>query len=201
MIRINLLSEGRRPVVARKAKASLSLGGQDPNNILIIAGCVLGALVVGAWWYRLNSEFNEMQRRVRAAQVRYDELRPIIKQVDDFKKNSEDLERKVEIIKDLKRKQEGPVHVMDMVSRSIPELLWLDDMSVVGTTLSLRGKAFNTNAVAAFIENLGNVAEFEEPDPKNIQIGGRAGTEVYNFQMTISIKPMVSEEEEAAEAS
>ncbi len=199
--RINLLSEGRRPVVARKAKATLSLGGQDPNNILIIAGCVLGALVVGAWWYRLNSEFTEMQRRVRVAQVRYDELRPIIQQVNEFKAKNEDLERKVEIIKSLKRKQEGPVHIMDMVSRAVPELLWLDDMAVSGTTLSLRGKAFNTNAVAAFIENLGNVKEFEEPDPKNIQIGGRLGTEVYNFQMTISFKPLVSDEEEASEAS
>ena len=38
MIRINLLSEGRRPVVARKAKPTLSLGGQDPIEATFNSG-------------------------------------------------------------------------------------------------------------------------------------------------------------------
>lgn len=188
MIKINLLAEGRRPVVARKAKPALSLGGQDPNNLLLFAGFVLGALVVGGWWFQLNSELTARQRQVKAAQRRFAELEPIIKQVQEFKQKNEDLERKVQIIKDLKAKQKGPVRIMDEVSRALPELVWLEDMSVIGTTLNLRGKAFNTNAVAAFIENLGNVEDFEEPDPKNIQVGGREGN-VYDFQMSITLRP------------
>lgn len=188
MIKINLLAEGRRPVVARKAKPALSLGGQDPNNLLLFAGFVLGALVVGGWWYQLNSELTARQRQVKAAQRRFAELEPIIKQVQEFKQKNEDLERKVQVIKDLKAKQKGPVRIMDEVSRALPELVWLEDMSVIGTTLNLRGKAFNTNAIAAFIENLGKVEDFEEPDPKNIQVGGREGS-VYDFQMSITLRP------------
>lgn len=188
MIKINLLAEGRRPVVARRAKPTLGLGGQDPNNLLVTAGFVLGALVVGGWWFQLNSELSARERQVKAAQRRYAELEPIIKQVEEFKKKNDDLERKVQVIKDLKARQKGPVRVMDHVSRALPELVWLEDMSVIGATLNLRGKAFNTNAVAAFIENLGDVEEFEEPDPKNIQIVGREGN-VYDFQMSITMRP------------
>lgn len=199
MIKINLLAEGRRPVVARKAKPTLSLGGQDPNNLLMIAGVVLGALVVGVWWYQLASELADRKREVKTAQRRYEELRPIIEQVEVFKKKNEDLERKVQVIKDLKAKQKGPVRIMDQVSRALPDLVWLDDMSVIGSTLNLRGKAFNTNAVAAFIENLRKVEEFAEPDPKNVQISGRAGN-VYDFQMSITFRPpkLVEDEEEPA---
>ncbi|HEX9735209.1 MAG TPA: PilN domain-containing protein [Thermoanaerobaculia bacterium] len=188
MIKINLLAEGRRPVVARKAKPTLALGGQDPNNLLVVAGFVLGALAVGGWWYQLNAELTARQRQVKAAQRRYAELEPIIKQVEEFKKKNDDLERKVQVIKDLKARQKGPVRIMDHVSRALPELVWLEDMSVIGATLNLRGKAFNTNAVAAFIENLGDVEEFKEPDPKNIQIVGREGN-VYDFQMSITVRP------------
>ncbi len=59
-------------------------------------------------------------------------------------------------------------------------------MSVIGQTVSLRGQAFNTNAVASFIENLTLVPEFEEPDPKNIQITGRGGEDIYSFQLAFS---------------
>lgn len=198
MIKINLLSEGRRPVVARRTKASLSIGGRDPNNVLLIAGLVLGALIAGAWWYRLNSELHEKQRLVRAAQARYEELRPIIQQVEEFKQKSQDLENKVRVIKELKAKQKGPVQIMDAVSKALPELLWLDDMSVIGQTVTLRGKAFNTNAVATFIENLTNVPEFEEPDPKNIQITGRGGEDIYTFQLAFAFRlPEVEGQEEA----
>ena len=222
MIKINLLSEGRRPVVARKSKASFDFGGQDPNNALLLAGVVLGALVAGAWWYRLNAEMQEYDRRIRAAQARYEELRPIIEQVDKFKQQNQDLENKVGIIKSLKAAQEGPVNVMDAISLSLPELVWLESMTVVGKQINLRGKAFNTNAVAAFIENITEVSwseegprlprededpeeldsVFEEPSPRNIRITGRAD-ESYGFDMSFAFKPRpveASEEEPVGES-
>lgn len=197
MIKINLLSEGRRPVVARRAKASFDFGGQDPNNLLLIAGFVLGALVAGGWWFKLNSEITSMDRQIRQARARYEELRPIIEQVEKFKKQSADLERKVNIIKDLKAKQKGPVAVMDSVSSSLPELVWLDGMTVTTKRVDVKGKAFNTNAIAAFIENLTKVPEFEEPNPRNIRITGR-GKEIYAFQMNFGYTPPKAPEDEAA---
>lgn len=198
MIKINLLSEGRRPVVARKSRPSLNFGGQDPNNVLLLAGFVLGALVAGAWWYRLSSEYKDLQRQVRAAKARYEELKPIINKVNGYKRKSADLDRKVQVIKDLKAGQKGPVFVMDAVSRALPELLWLESMNISGKSLTVRGKAFNTNAVAAFIENLVDISEFEEPDPKSIQTSSRTG-KVYNFQLNIRFSPPKPEPEEGVE--
>lgn len=198
MIKINLLSEGRRPVVARKSRPTLSFGGQEPNNVLLIAGLVLGALIAGGWWFRLNAEYKSLQRQVRTAKARYEELRPIIEKVNLFKKKSEDLDRKVQVIKDLKSQQKGPVFVMDAVSKALPELLWLESLNISGRSLTVRGKAFNTNAVAAFIENLTKIPEFEEPDPKSIQTSGRTGN-VYGFQLDILFDPPKDASEEGVE--
>lgn len=199
MIRINLLAEGRRPVVARKSKPSLSLGGQDPNNLLMIVGLIVGLLVAGGWWYRLNAELSDMNRKVNNARQEFDSLKDVIQQVEEFKKKKENLENKVAVIKDLKRKQKGPVNIMDKISRALPDLVWLSNMTVAGTTVNLTGQAFNTNAVAAFIENLDEVEEFKEPNATDIRIANRsdAGQQVYGFRISFDFVPKRDAEEES----
>jgi type IV pilus assembly protein PilN len=200
MIRINLLSEGRRPVVARKTAPSLSLGGQDPNNLILVAAAIVGILVAGVWWYRLNAELNEAQARVKAAQAEYEKLREIIKEVEEYKLKKENLENKVAVIKDLKRKQRGPVNIMDRISRALPDLVWLTSMNVDGATVKLQGQAFNTNAVASFIEALDKVPEFKEPDAKAIRRQSMGGdTVVYSFQIDFGYVDQPAPEEEEAE--
>ncbi len=202
MIKINLLSEGRRPVVARKAKPTLNLGGQDPNNLLLVAGIILGLLAAGGWWYVTNAKVSSVNRQVREAEAEFEKLRPIIKEVNDFKRKQTDLENNVAVIKNLKRQQKGPVHIMDRVSRAVPELLWLDSMTVRGNRIGLRGKAFNTNAVAAFIQNLDEVEEFNEPTAKNIKKGGRGGTVSYSFEISFGfILPEEAEEKQQETAT
>ena len=56
MIRINLLSEGRRPVVARKRRPKISLGDQDPSLYFLGGALVLSLLIAGGWWMMLNSK-------------------------------------------------------------------------------------------------------------------------------------------------
>ncbi len=184
MIRINLLSEGRRPVVARRQRPKLSLGDQDPSAFILGAGLLIGLLVVGAWWFSLHSKIRAVDQQIATAQAEVDELRPILEEVADFKAKQEELKRKIEVIKDLSLKQQGPVQIMDEVSRALPELLWLGTMEFRGQTVDLAGTAFNTNAVASFIENLGKVPEFKEPDPRDVQRAGR--NQSYNFRISFS---------------
>ena len=180
MIRINLLSEGRRPVIARKAKPKLALGDLEPSLLFLSGGILLGLLIVGIQWWGLSSEIKEVDDRIRVAQREVDELRPILEEVAEFKAKQE---RKIEVINDLTLKQEGPVHILDKVSRALPDLLWLSQMNFRGRTVDLVGSAFNTNAVASFIENLDKVPEFKEPEPGNVT-ASRSGT--YDFRISFT---------------
>ena len=198
MIKINLLSEGRKPVVARKAKPTISFGGQDPNNLLLVAGLIVGGLVFGGRWYMLKSELDSVNADIRQANTEYEQLRQIIQDVKDFEAKKENLENKVNVIKDLKRKQQGPVIIMDKISRALPDLVWLEAMNIRGDTIMMRGRAFNTNAVASFIQNLNEVEEFTEPNARNIAAGG----DVFSFQITVDvIPPPIPEDEEGAEGN
>lgn len=183
MIRINLLSEGRRPVVARKAKSKLGLGGQDPGNLILLAGLILALVVTAGWWYRVKSQLSALEREEKRAQAEYHKLEPIIQEVENFKQMKADLGTKIDVIKELQRQRRGPVSIMDNISRALPDLLWLEQMTIIGQTVDLRGKAFNTNAVATFIENLDKVPEFQEPEMRQVVADGR-GKGTFSFQLS-----------------
>lgn len=182
MIRINLLSEGRRPVVARKTRPKISIGDQDPSLYFLGGGLVVGLAIAGIWWMVQNSKIKAVDADIRVAQREVNELRPILKEVKDFKAKQRELERKIKVINDLTLKQQGPVHIMDRVSRALPDLVWLRTMNFRGRTVDLVGTAFNTNAIASFIENLDKVPEFREPDTKDISRNRGGGA--YNFRIS-----------------
>ncbi|HVR98908.1 MAG TPA: PilN domain-containing protein [Thermoanaerobaculia bacterium] len=182
MIKINLLSEGKRAV--RKAKRpALSLEGKNVGQWLLAAGALIGLLAFFLFWWMLRGELQQKQDEIQRAEAEVKRLESVIKEVEDYKQKKAELERKIGIINDLKANQRGPVRVMDYVSRALPELLWLDRMKMTASTIEIEGRAFNTNAVANFIENLDKVPEFEEPTLRDttVQAGG-----VYKFVINFS---------------
>src|SRR4030095_8812345 len=124
-------------------------------------GLLLGvaSLAASGWMWSRKVEAKEAE--VAEAQREVDALASVIKEVEDYKAKKTELERKIVIINDLKANQRGPVRVMDYVSRALPELLWLDRMQMTNEKIEIEGRAFNTNAVANFIENLDKVPEFD----------------------------------------
>jgi type IV pilus assembly protein PilN len=169
MIKINLLAEGKRPAAVRKIKPSQLLEGKDIGPWLLAVGLLLGVAAFGLIWYMRNNTIKEKDARIAEAQKEVEELASVIKEVDDYKSKKTELERKIKVINDLKLNQRGPVRVMDNVSRALPELLWLDHMTMNASAIEVDGRAFNTNAVANFIENLDKMPEFEEPTLKDTQ--------------------------------
>jgi type IV pilus assembly protein PilN len=193
MIKINLLAEGKR-AVTRKAKAAprTRVAREDLGQWLLVAGVLLGILVAGGWWFLLYRDSQQKDREIAVAQKEVDELQAIIKEVEEYKDKKAKLEHKIQVITDLKLNQQGPVRLMDQISRALPELLWLDRMQVSGANVTLNGQAFNTNAVANFIENLDKVPEFQEPILRDTRQSGQVYTFVINFGFALP-KPATTE--------
>jgi type IV pilus assembly protein PilN len=199
MIRINLLAEGKKPVVTKKKQAAgIGLKAlQQSENLsfyVLLAVVVLALLVLGGRYLLLGSRIGTLEEEVATFQAEVDELEPIIREVEEFKAKKAELERKVQVINQLKANQRGPVRIMDYVSRALPELLWLNRMQVGSQTITISGEAFNTNAVANFMENLDRFPEFREPVLRDTtQKGG-----VYTFTLSFNYDFPVEVEEAPA---
>ena len=135
MIRINLLAEGKKPVVTKKKQTTEGgikaiLQSENLAFYVLLAVALLGLLVVGGRYGLLENRISNLDEEVATFQAEVDELEPIIREVEEFKAKKIELERKVQVINQLKANQRGPVRIMDYVSRALPELLWLNRMQV-----------------------------------------------------------------------
>jgi type IV pilus assembly protein PilN len=68
-------------------------------------------------------------------------LAEVLKQVAEFDAQREDLQRRVTLIDELRRGQNAPVHIVDEISRSLPEMTWLTSLKQEGYDSRCRGAA------------------------------------------------------------
>jgi Tfp pilus assembly protein PilN len=172
LIKINLVREGRAvrgagAVTGMPAAAGGPSGG-GANNVLIIGGLIIGVLIAGGWWYMQKRTLAERMETVAQKQDEAKRLEQIIKDVADYQKQKTSLEKRIDLIKQLKQNQRGPVQLMDHISQDLPDLVWLDRMTVSGGLVSIDGRGLNPNAIANFVENVKNDPMFEEPDLSSV---------------------------------
>lgn len=73
------------------------------------------------------------------------------------------LSAEVERLRGYQVRQRMGVRLLDGISRSLPELLWLDRLMIVRDQIRIDGRAFNSNAVANFIDKLDKLPDFGTP--------------------------------------
>ncbi len=167
MIKINLVAETPAAAVVKKERTQFSLGAKQGDIVLMIV-LVVSAIVVGTQWYLLTSERTDLQAVERQRRQERDELLKYIKLVEQLEARRETLRHKINVINELKQNQQGPVRIMDEVSQALPELVWLNKMTLKGTSVELSGVAMDENAVANYITNINASPYFEEPFLKNL---------------------------------
>ena len=183
MIRINLLSEGKRPAAVRRtAKPSGAIEGENIALVMLLVTFLVPVLLAGAVYYKFHRDLVAKQAEVAAAQEEVERLRSVLQEVEEFKVKKAELEHKIQVINDLRDNQRGPVQVMDSISRALPELLWLDRMQMGPNQIILTGRAFNFNAIANLAENLDEVTEFHEP---NLRDSSQKG-QVFDFSLSFN---------------
>jgi len=161
MIKINLIAETQKSKGRERSAARIQGTGALGQNILMVGVVVLAALVVGWRWYGLTSEHRGLVAEIARAEQEKERLQAIIKKGEDYKAKKDLLQRKIALVSQLKRNQSGPVHLLDEVSKQLPDFLWLDNMTESGWSVQIQGKATTYNAVSNFYNNLTGSRYFE----------------------------------------
>src|SRR5258708_11656111 len=132
--------------------------------MLIVAGLALGIVFGGGWWVieknKLSARRDEEAGKTREAQ----RLESIIKEVEDYQRRKDSLQRRIDLINQLKQNQKGPVKIMDRVSQDHPDLVWLDKMTMSGGLIAISGRGLNPNAIADFVDAIKEDPLVEEAD-------------------------------------
>jgi type IV pilus assembly protein PilN len=157
MIKINLAPRRRRRIAIR-------LPGLPRLGLVFGLFYALAIAGIGGYWFMLNQEAGRLQAEIANAQRELASLKTAIAEGNQFKKEKEDLERRVGLIDLIARNQARPVYLLDAVAEAIPRDLWLTTMEEKGNLLKLSGSAFSSTAVADLMANLRRSGKFKDVD-------------------------------------
>ena len=184
MIRINLLGVDRHKV---KKAAAFDVG----QRLTLACSLILVATAIGlGWWYwTLQQESARLDEEIATAQTRQVQLASLLAEVRQFEARRTQLQQRVELIEQLRAGQSLPVQVLDHVSRSLPDTLWLTQMEQTADLLTIEGRSTTVPALTAFVTNLGNSPLLQKPidivDAKQETQGGQSpqapGVDVIRF--------------------
>lgn len=144
MIRINLL-----PVRAAQKKEKLRSQLSILFLCLILVGAACGAMYVKQKLSidGITAEIADLDRQNKA-------LRTKLGEVADFEKKKQELQQKLDVLSALKTAKAGPVHLLDELSRALPDKVWLTQFDESGGGVSLAGYGDTEKTVASFMNRL-----------------------------------------------
>ena len=158
MIRINLLGTERKQ--AKKAP-SFDLG----QRLTVACSLILVASVVGiGWWYwTLQNESARVDNEIAMKTAEAARLQSLLTEVQKFEAQRTQLQQRVQLIEQLRSGQSVPVQLLDHVSKSLPDMLWLTDMNQDAGSVTIQGRSTTLIALSDFVANLGNGGFLKKP--------------------------------------
>ncbi|MRR14809.1 hypothetical protein EG833_05150 [archaeon] len=109
----------------------------------------------------MNHKKEQLQQEMTDTKLEIQRLTVVAGEIEKFKQQKQELQRKLDIIKDLSAKKTGPVEVLDQLSLIIPEKAWITSMTNSGNNLVLDGKAVDNPTIALFMKSLQSSPYFQ----------------------------------------
>jgi Tfp pilus assembly protein PilN len=173
VIRINLLGVERQ-----KTKKAIVFDVAQRITLACSLIVVLAALLIGWWYWSINEESTRVDAEIVAATQEAARLQSLLAEVREFEGRRAQLQ------------------LLDHVSRSLPDMLWLTEVVQDGNALTISGRSMTLISLSDFVGNLGRSplltkpieivqSQVESVSPK----GGQAGqpVEVITFEVKAQI--------------
>jgi type IV pilus assembly protein PilN len=197
MIRINLIATERKTKAASKG---LNVG----QKMTVIGSLVLILATLGIGWryWALEQSAAGIERQLTDARREEQRLAAILKQVREFEARREVLQQRATLIDELRRGQTAPVHIIDQMSRALPEMTWLTRVQQTGFDVTMEGRCLTLTSLSDFIGNLEASRYFKRPVEilsSEVVTGDNGGPDTIRFTIKGSFQ-MAGIEQIAVEA-
>ena len=179
MIRINLVAGERR--AAKTAGRSFQVGQK-----ITVAGSlllVLAAAVIGWRYWTIMQDQEALTRDIGAARREESRLSEVLKEVADFEANRAQLQQRVALIDELRKGQTAPVHMIDQISRALPEMTWLTSLKQENYDITIEGRCLTLTSLSDFVSNLEASRYFRRPVEiiESTVMSATAGPDIIRF--------------------
>jgi type IV pilus assembly protein PilN len=180
MIRINLVAGERRTVKTGGRRFDLAQKMTVIGSLIVL----VTVLLVGWRYWALGQQEAQMAADFDAARREESRLGEVLKQVSDFETQRTQLQQRVALIDELRRGQNAPVHMIDQISRSLPEMTWLVAVRQEGYDITIEGRSTTMSSLSDFVGNLEATRYFQRPVEiveSEVVAGQKDGADLIDF--------------------
>ena len=196
MILINLLPHRE---AARKRRRELFYAGLG-------ASAVAGVVIAGGvyLWYAAQISGQQNRNQILASEIT--KLDAQIKDIATLQEEIAALRARQQAVEDLQADRNMPVHLLNELSRLLPDGVYLSSMKQTNDTVALAGVAQSNERVSELLRNLGTGStwmarpELVEIVSGNVALTPKETRRVANFRMTVKLL-RASEAQKAASAA
>jgi len=181
MIKINLLPYQK----AAKVKRQQALEAQLLLAVLMLAGLTA---VLGFFWWVLNDNIAEQQATRTQMKTQLAVLKKKVQEVQDVEQKKALVDGKIAIIAQLKKNQQGPVRVLDELSRHLPNRVWLTSLTQKGEGFDLEGRAVTNFEIVDYFNNLKKSPYIADIELVESRQGAEGTLNIYNFKLRFRLK-------------
>ena len=146
MIKINLLPTKKKP-----PKKVIDLQQQVLLGSLII---VLIFIAMFFFWKHQSEQIATLEKEKANMEARVRTQEAALKEVTNVEKDRKTVSEKINVIEELKKNQEGPVRLLDEISKALPQGVNITSLAEKNNTINLEGQAFTNEDVVRFVDNL-----------------------------------------------
>lgn len=145
MIRINLIP-------FRSARKKENLRRQISIFVLSLILCVV---LLGAVFFYLEYETGRTQERIASAKAELEKYEQINREIEDYKKKLETINKKLDIMRELEANRYEPVILLDAMTQAVVEKrMWFTHLDTKPDVVNIAGLALDEKTVSEFMLRL-----------------------------------------------
>lgn len=177
MIKINLL-----PFRASKKKETLT------QQLIIMAVILAAAIAVAGVYYSITlTKIATTKKAIQSSEEEIVTLKKKIGEIDNLKKLKADVQKKLDILNQLRKGKTGPAIRLARISDIVPEKIWLTRYQESGTSVSISGLAYNEDLIAEFMRSIQASQEFGNVELQVSEQQEISGVKLKRFDLTCAI--------------
>ncbi len=154
MIRINLLD---RDPLARSSSASRGV------HLILVAAITATVLILGFWFLALRRSALSLDEAIRGEESGAQQATSARSQLQTLEARRAVIAQRLELLVRLRQAQAMPSGLIDEIARSVPDRLWLTELTQHGTEITLSGQTTSLTCVADFVRRLESGGWFATP--------------------------------------
>jgi type IV pilus assembly protein PilN len=184
MIKINLL-----PYRVSKKKETAQ------QQLIMFAAILVGVLIsMGAIYIITAGKINTTNSEITRSENELADLKKKIGEIDNLKKLQADVQKKLDILNQLRKEKTGPAIRLARLSDMVPEKMWLTKYQESGASVSISGLAYSEELIAEFMRSIQASNEFASVELQVSEQQEVSGIKLKRFDIACALKVLKKEE-------